>query len=307
VEPASTATRCATPGAAARRAAACASWPTGCPARRTSTPRPVAPPAADQLRHRHDGFTLRDLTTYESKRNEANGEGTATASRTTARGTCGVEGETTDPRVNACVAQARNVLSTLLLSSGVPMLSMGDEVRRTQDGNNNAYCQDGPLSWMPWDRTPDVQDLLASPAARSRCARAPGCCAAHLLHRAAHLRRRGQGRRVVRPRRTRAHRGAVVGRALPTLAMYLDGQGIRSRSPRGQRVVDDSFLLVLHTAVADGSVTLPGAPWATAYDVVVDTTAEDGRAQRSLAPGAALTMSGMSVLLLRAHRWPAAH
>jgi len=101
----------------------------------------------------HDGFTLRDLVTYEHKRNEANGEGNRDGEQHNRPIRCGHEGETDDPRVNALRAQQqRNVLATLLLSAGVPMITGGDELSRTQLGNNNAYCQDNAISWLDWSR-----------------------------------------------------------------------------------------------------------------------------------------------------------
>ena len=110
----------------------------------------------------HDGFTLRDLTTYERKRNEANGEGNRDGSDAERGWNCGVEGETDDPAVEALrLRQAANLLATLLLSGGVPMLTMGDEVRRTQHGNNNAYCQ-VDLGAMPWEWGDDARALLAT-------------------------------------------------------------------------------------------------------------------------------------------------
>src|SRR5205085_10988614 len=112
----------------------------------------------------HDGFTLRDLTTYDTKHNDANGESGADGSDDNRSWNCGVEGETDDPTVTALrLRQAKNLLATLLLSTGVPMLTMGDQVRRTQQGNNNAYCQDNEVSWLDWELTPDrreVQELV---------------------------------------------------------------------------------------------------------------------------------------------------
>ncbi|MFN2536771.1 MAG: glycogen debranching protein GlgX, partial [Mycobacteriales bacterium] len=104
----------------------------------------------------HDGFTLRDLTTYEVKRNEANGEDNRDGTDDNRGWNCGVEGETDDPEVNALrLRQAKNLLTTLLLSTGVPMLTMGDELRRTQRGNNNAYCQDNEINWIDWSELND--------------------------------------------------------------------------------------------------------------------------------------------------------
>src|SRR4051812_27662270 len=109
----------------------------------------------------HDGFTLADLVTYNEKHNEANGDGNGDGENHNLSWNCGVEGDTDDPAVNALrERQKRNLLATLLLSQGVPMLSGGDEIQRTQRGNNNAYCQDNEISWTSWDLTPIERDLL---------------------------------------------------------------------------------------------------------------------------------------------------
>ena len=100
----------------------------------------------------HDGFTLNDLVTYNDKHNEANGEDNATAAPTTAHGTAAPRGRPTIRGINALrERQIRNLLATLLLSQGTPMLLAGDEFGRTQNGNNNAYCQDNEISWLDWD------------------------------------------------------------------------------------------------------------------------------------------------------------
>ena len=110
------------------------------------------PFAQHQLRHRHDGFTLRDLVSYNDKHNEANGEDNRDGESHNRSWNCGVEGPTDDPEVLALRArQRRNFLATLMLSQGVPMLLHGDEIGRTQHGNNNAYCQDSELTWIDWD------------------------------------------------------------------------------------------------------------------------------------------------------------
>jgi glycogen operon protein len=110
----------------------------------------------------HDGFTLRDLVTYNEKHNHANGEGNRDGADDNYSWNCGVEGETDDPEVNELRArQVRNLLATLLLSQGVPMLLHGDERARTQQGNNNVYCQDNELSWMSWEPDPLAESTLA--------------------------------------------------------------------------------------------------------------------------------------------------
>ena len=248
----------------------------------------------------HDGFTLRDLTTYEVKRNAANGEDGRDGESHNRSWNGGVEGETDDPAVLAVrLRQARNLLSTLLLSTGVPMLSMGDEVRRTQLGNNNAYCQDGPISWMPWEVDAEAQGLHAF-AARLIALRRE-----HPVFRQRAFfsgRARGDG---VKDLAWFSARGLELtdeqwfDPSVRTLGMYLDGDGIRTRGPRGERVVDDSFLLLLHTAAGDEDVVLPGQPWATSYEVVLDTA---GVHPEGTQVSGVLGVCGRSVLLLRARR-----
>jgi glycogen operon protein len=250
----------------------------------------------------HDGFTLRDLTTYEHKRNEANGEDNKDGDDHNRSWNCGVEGETDDEAVNALRRrQARNFLTTLLLSTGVPMLTMGDEVRRTQRGNNNAYCQDNEISYLPWG---DEDEPLRT-----------------LVERLVDLRRhhpvfrqkaffRGQpvGDEGVKDLAWFGPAGEELtdtewfDARQETIGMYLNGRGIRTRDPRGEPVVDASFLFVLHSGSKDREVLLPGSPWATAYDVVIDTREEDGSGGRAYPAGAELPMLARSAILLRVTR-----
>ncbi len=110
----------------------------------------------------HDGFTLNDLVSYNQKHNEANGEDNRDGADDNRSWNCGAEGPTDDPAINELRArQQRNLISTLLLSQGVPMLLGGDEIGRTQDGNNNAYCQDDPISWVDWKRAEQFTELAA--------------------------------------------------------------------------------------------------------------------------------------------------
>jgi glycogen operon protein len=251
----------------------------------------------------HDGYTMRDLTTYEHKRNEANGENNRDGDQHNRSWACGVEGETVDPAVNALRRrQARNLLSTLLLSSGVPMLSMGDEVRRTQHGNNNAYCQDGPLSWQPWDLAPDAEDLLQVTK------QLIGLRRAHPV-----LRRRAffTGRTAADGVKDVAWFGASgrehtetewFDREQSTLGMYVDGRQLRTRGPQGEPVVGESLLLYLHLGPEDCDVVLPDAPWATSYELLLDTAQERPVPASALPAGGVLRMTGRSTALLRAVR-----
>ncbi len=272
---------------------------------------PRRPWASINLVTAHDGFTLHDLTAYDVKHNEANGEQGRDGEDHNRSWNCGVEGETSDPAVLALRRrQARNLLATLLLSAGVPMLSMGDEVRRTQHGNNNAYCQDGDLSWQPWELSPDAEAL------RTFTARLVHLRRAHPVLRQQHWFTGEPGPDGLKDVAWFGPSGEELTDAQwhdagqATLGMLLDGQGIRARGTRGERIVDDSLLLVVHLGSTPSAFHLPGQPWANAYDVVLDTADEaamdepaaDGAAARALEAGALLEVAARSVVLLRAAR-----
>ncbi|MFL6138118.1 MAG: glycogen debranching protein GlgX [Frankiaceae bacterium] len=248
----------------------------------------------------HDGFTLQDLVSYERKHNEGNGEGNRDGSDDNRSDNHGVEGPTDDPAIRAERGrQVRNFLVTLLLATGVPMITAGDEMGRTQQGNNNAYCQDNEVSWLHWDLDQEQADLLG------------------FVRRLLELRRDHQ---VFRQRAFFLGRpvtdGGVKdlawftpeGRELTdadwfapgvrTLGMYLSGEGIRTRGPRGERITDSSFLLLLHAGTEESSFVLPGPPWAATYAVVVDTAGTQPAA--GIPAGHALLMPGRSAVVLRA-------
>ncbi len=258
----------------------------------------------------HDGFTLRDLVSYARKHNEANGEGNRDGDNQNRSSNAGHEGEGADETVVAVRRRrARSQLLTLLMSTGVPMLVAGDELWRTQGGNNNAYCQDNEVSWLDWSTLDDpaTADLLAlvrrlvavrraSPVLRQRAFFAgravPG----------------GDGRKDLawfRPDGTEMTEREWHSPDTRTLGMYLDGEGIRQRGPQGERVTDESYLLVLHAGAEDATFTLPGPPWASGYQVVVDTAYGDGvppaGADRPAA-GLDLPLAAASGVLLRTVR-----
>ncbi len=256
----------------------------------------------------HDGFTLRDLVSYERKHNEANGEDNRDGSDDNRSYNGGVEGDPAPPDVSALrLRQARNLLSTLLLSTGAPMIVAGDERWRTQRGNNNAYCQDNEISWLDWAEEAEADDLLA------------------LTRMLIALRRRHpvlrqpaffEGRPVAggeeckdlawfHPAGRELSSADWFDAGLRSIGMYLDGRGLRHRGRRGEVIVDDSFLLLLHSGDGDGVFHLPGAPWAAGYRVVVDTACRAGApatADALLAPDAELPMTARSVLLLQVVR-----
>lgn len=252
----------------------------------------------------HDGFTLRDLVSYERKHNEANGEGNRDGSDDNRSWNCGAEGETGDERVRALRRrQLRNLLTTLLLSTGVPMLIAGDEFGRTQRGNNNAYCQDNEISWVDWSHLDDpgwraLFDLTSRLIALRH---------EHpVLRRRAFFSGRAHSADGLRDLAWFTARGTEMTERdwyapAATLGMYLSGRDIPGRDARGAPVVDDSFLAVLHAGDRPVSFVLPGSPWAERYEVVVDTSREE----QGVAPGvvhragAGVTVPARAVLLLR--------
>ncbi len=228
----------------------------------------------------HDGFSLRDLVSYERKHNEANGDDNRDGESNNLSMNCGVEGPTTDPHVlSERAALARCFLSTLLLSQGVPLITAGDEMGRTQGGNNNAYCHDSALSWIDWEgRDRTLLELTRQLVSLRRV---------HPV-----LRRRGffRGSRPSPP-------GALPSRAegmpdlewfrpdgepmraqdwgaasLRTLGVFLNGDGIHARDPQGMQIVDDSFYWVMSAQRGEIDVTVPASLGEAPWMLVLDTS-----------------------------------
>jgi isoamylase len=273
----------------------------------------------------HDGFTLADLVSYNEKHNEDNGEGGRDGADDNRSWNHGVEGPTDDSAVTELRhRQQRNFLATLFLSQGVPMLLHGDEMGRTQYGNNNGYCQDSPISWMEWAGEKTDSELMGFVSGVSQLR------AAHPVFR----RRRFFNGRTIRPRAGES--GAFSDRDIAwfnasgdemsdadweageaaVLTVFLNGEGILESDPRGQRVVDDSFLLLFNAHHDDVEVTLPGGGqpdrWTTVLDTVtgevvvasvhatMDSALGDLDEQRPVHLGGdVLTMTARSVLLLQ--------
>ena len=224
----------------------------------------------------HDGFTLRDLVAYNDKHNDANGEGGKDGENHNRSWNCGVEGETEDAATNALRGQQqRNFLATLLLSQGVPMIAHGDEVGRTQRGNNNVYCQDNELAWIDWKLAEEESHLLSFTSA------------------VVSLR---QEHAVFRRRRFFAGDAAHGGKSdlgdiewfsadgtemdendwrngyARTLMVFLNGQAIPEPDPHGQRILDSDFLLLFNAHSAPVDFALPPAQYGTTWRIRLDTT-----------------------------------
>jgi isoamylase len=253
----------------------------------------------------HDGFTLNDLVSYDRKHNEANGERNRDGSDDNRSWNCGVEGPTDDPEVVALrERQKRNLLASVLLSAGVPMLVAGDEVSRTQQGNNNAYCQDNEISWLDWDLDERKQSLMEFTRA---------IIALRRDHPVFRRRKFYQGQAIfgsgVKDIGWFTPDGAEMTEALwqapdiSTLGVFLNGEEIPDQNPRGGRVLDDSFLLLLNAGAEPAMFTLPGRPWGKEYELVVDTSLSFVLPAGADAPtylaGEELSMASRSLAVLR--------
>ncbi len=248
----------------------------------------------------HDGFTLNDLVSYNDKHNDANGEGNSDGESFNRSWNCGHEGPTEDENILYLrKKQKRNFLSTLLLSQGVPMILGGDESGRTQQGNNNAYCQDNEISWYDWGETDE--DLF-------------DFCARLIKFRKDHpvLRRKGwfQGRPIhgskVDDIEWFTPDGAVmsdedwdVGFA-KSIGIFLNGDGIASLDDRGNRIRDDSFYLLINAHYEPLTFSLPSQKWGKAWDAVFDT--KDGifrEESRPLHAGEDIEVEERSLIVLK--------
>lgn len=262
-----------------------------------------APMASINFITAHDGFTLNDLVSYNNKHNEANGEGNADGESNNRSWNCGEEGPTEDPEVLSLRSrQIKNFLTTMLFSQGVPMICHGDEMGRTQAGNNNVYCQDNELSWVNWNLTATQQDLL------------------HFTRRVIKLRK---DHPVLRRRRffygDAAHGGESklqeIGWLRPSgehmrdedwtawyarsLMVYVNGHAISEPNLRGEKIVDNSFLLLVNASEEDIEFTIPTEPTGSskAWKVVIDTQPTKGL-PRKLKPKAKVEVESHSLCLL---------
>ncbi|MCZ7525997.1 MAG: glycogen debranching protein GlgX [Acidimicrobiia bacterium] len=245
----------------------------------------------------HDGFTLTDLVSYEQKHNEANGEANRDGESHNRSWNCGVEGPTEDPGILALRArQRRNLLTTLLLSQGVPMLLSGDEIGRTQQGNNNVYCQDNELSWLDWEHAdPELLEFTSWLTAFRH---------AHPVFR---RRRYFEGRPIlgsevhdiawIRPDgRPMGQDDWDVGFAR-TIGVYLNGEAIPSPGPRGERVADDTFFAVFNAHDGQVDFTLPGRPFGSQWVTLLDTYDGLSRRARRYRAGSRARIRARSVVL----------
>jgi glycogen operon protein len=259
------------------------------------------PSASINLITAHDGFTLRDLVSYEHKRNDANGENNQDGANDEHSFHCGVEGPTDDENINRLRRrQQLNMLATLLLSQGTPMLVAGDELMRTQRGNNNAYCQDNDLSWVDWNLTPEKQSFLEMVRRLVRIRRAHPA-----LHRSNFFRGlsiRGseiQDLLWFRPDGQPMDEQDWHNPETKSFVMFLAGRGIDDVDEQGRPLVDDNLLLLLNASELDLSFTMPSLKEVREpFQTLVDTA--DEQAEERIAPGQTTQLAAHSLKFLRA-------
>jgi glycogen operon protein len=226
----------------------------------------------------HDGFTLNDLVSYDQKHNEANQEEGRDGTDDNESWNCGVEGPTDDPAIQQLrERQKRNFFATLLLSQGVPMMCGGDEIGRTQGGNNNAYCQDNSISWFDWNVTKTQTELLDF---------VKQLIVIKKEHSVFHRRRFFQGKQIkdseVKDIAWFASNGKEMtdedwGKGLLTLGIRLAGDAIEEMDELGNPIIDDSFLLLLNAFHEAVHFTLPAHKKGVAWQWVFDTAKTDGK------------------------------
>jgi glycogen operon protein len=252
----------------------------------------------------HDGFTLHDLVTYNEKHNEANLEDNRDGNPNNVSWNCGVEGEVNDAAVNALRAQQqRNFIATLLLSQGVPMLLAGDEIDHTQQGNNNAYCQDNAISWLDWTLTPRKAQLLEFMRRMIRLRREHAIFRRQRFFQGKPL-REGAEKDILwlRPDGTEMTPGDWQQPHARSLAVYLSGEAFTETDDKGGIIAGTTFLVLFnayHDAVAFRLPnSLPGARW----QVVMDTAQSGGLTRIGVLQAEATYSLGGRALALLQHQ-----
>ena len=246
---------------------------------------------------------MRDLVSYNDKHNEANGENGRDGESFNRSWNHGVEGPTSDIEIIGERARAqRNMLATLLLSQGVPMLLHGDEVGRTQDGDNNTYAQDSEIAWMHWDQLDLPLLEFTATVARLRSEH-PTFRRKQFFNGSAP--RVGEEQRLndivwLRPDGCNMADGDWSTHEARAIGMYLNGQGIVGKDATGNRIIDQHALVYFNGGPDPVEITLPLQEYSAQWEVAIDT-AGDGVEAKPLAAGSTRTLAGHCVLVLMEH------
>ena len=251
----------------------------------------------------HDGFSLADLVSYNEKHNMANGEHNRDGENHNRSWNCGVEGPTDDPEILALRhRQMRNIMATLMLSQGTPMISHGDEIGRTQQGNNNAYCQDNEIAWVNWNLLEHNADILEFTRAVTELRRNHPVFRRRRFFDGKPIRSGDQVRDIAWLTKTGIEMTPDDWNSgIKSVAVFLNGDAIPEPNARGERVVDDSFLLCFNAHAYPVEFLVPDGIYARGWTIVIDTsepktTLETGR---EVTAGAAMTVPAHSVIVLQ--------
>ncbi|OBI38301.1 glycogen debranching protein GlgX [Mycobacterium colombiense] len=253
----------------------------------------------------HDGFTLNDLVSYNEKHNMANGEDNRDGESHNRSWNCGVEGPTDDPDITELRRrQIRNFWATLMLSQGTPMIAHGDEFGRTQNGNNNVYCQDSELSWMDWSLVDKNADLLAFARRVSTLRKRHPVFRRRRFFEGEPIRTGDEVRDIawLNPSsREMTHEdwGESIHKCV---AVFLNGEAISAPNARGERVVDDSFLLCFNAGEDPVDFVTPNTDYAKEWTVELDTNEPTGRkegADQVVTAEEKVSLPSRSLLVLR--------
>ena len=250
----------------------------------------------------HDGFTLHDLVSYNEKHNEANGEDNQDGESHNRSWNCGVEGPTDDPEINKLRGrQMRNFLVTLMVSQGTPMIAHGDEMGRTQQGNNNVYCQDSELSWMDWSLTGRNASLLEFTKKVTTLRKDHPVFRRRRFFDGTPIRTGAQVRDIAwltpaGEEMTLEDWDSGFGKSI---TVFLNGDAIPEPDARGFRVVDDSFLLFFNAHDADLDFVVPQGTYGTQWQACIDTADPEGNTDLVVRAGDKVTLEARSVIVLR--------
>lgn len=246
----------------------------------------------------HDGFTLHDLVSYNEKHNEANGENNNDGESHNRSWNCGAEGPTEDSEINALRnKQKRNLLTTLFLSQGVPMLVAGDEFSRTQDGNNNAYCQDNEISWLDWASKDESLLNFTKQLIQFRKEH-PVFCRRKWFQ---GMPIKGVGLEDIAwflPEGNEMNDEHWQHDHARSLAVFLNGKGIRSLSDTGEKIVDNSFYIMFNAYWETISYKLPEEKYNKTWVKVIDTKLDTIEPHEELSAGDEIAVQGRSVVVL---------
>jgi isoamylase len=248
----------------------------------------------------HDGFTMRDLVSYNQKHNEANGEENRDGAGDNHSWNCGVEGETQDPAVLALRdRQMRNFMATLLVSQGVPMIAAGDEIQKTQGGNNNAYCHDDEISWLDWDLDDRRRAFLGFTRRLIRFRLEQPVLQRRRFFRGGHLWDSSlKDLAWFRPDGTEMTEEDWKKPFARSVAFLLGGDAISTPDERGERIVGDSLLVLMNAWHEPVTYVLPPIEWGRAWEIAADTAGASDQKRDHVEASGSVDVEARSIVIL---------